>query len=162
GSRISWVTGHVSGKGKMTDTHPSPDYAMGQYEFENGVRGIIECGELSPDMSGDNRFWLNAGATVYGSEGYAQVIAGSGWRAVTRTSDGMISGPGIFNEDVDQVPYIRDLADWLDDPEKVHPCNGDVSYHGFQAVMGICLSALEKCKVDLPLETGKPILRRLA
>jgi len=161
GSRATWVVGHVHGKEKLSDSHPSPDYAMAQFEFENGVRGIVECGTLAPDQPGDNAFWMNAGATAYGSEGYAQVIVGSGWRAVTRSSSGLIEGPGAFDVKVDQPPYIRDLADWLDDPSKVHPCNGETAYHGFELVMGICLSGLERRRVTLPIEPSEPIMERL-
>ena len=151
GHKALWVVGHAQGRGKLDDSHPSPDYAMGQLEFENGVRGIMECGTLAPDLPGDNSFWLNAGVTVYGSEGYAQVIVGSGWRAAT---NGVLSGEGCFDVAKDQPLYIRDLADWLDDPSKIHPCNGDVTHHGFEAVMGICLSALDRRMVALPVEAS--------
>lgn len=161
GHRGLWVVGHVHGKGKLSDSHPSPDYIMGQIEFDNGVRGIIECGTLAPDQPGKNPFWLNAGATVYGSHGYAQVIVGSGWRAVTKSSSGLISGPGCFDVPKDQPLYIRDLADWLDDPGKIHPCNGEITYHGFELAMGICLSSLERRKISLPLRTSEPIIERL-
>jgi len=162
GHRAKWVVGHVHGKDKLTDTHPSPDYAIGQFEFENGVRGIVECGTLAPDQPGDNPFWWDAGATVYGSEGYAQVIVGNGWRASTKSSSGLITGPGRFCEAHDQPPYISDLADWLDDPAKVHPCNGQTSYHGFQIAMGICLSSLEQRQVPLPVEVPEtPVMDRL-
>lgn len=161
GHRGLWVVGHVHGKDKLSDSHPSPDYAMGQIEFENGVRGIVECGTLAPDQPGKNTFWLNAGATVYGSRGYAQVIVGSGWQAVTRSSSGLICGSGGFDVAKDQSPYIKDLADWLDNPTKIHPCNGEVTYHGFELAMGICLSSLEKRKISLPLKTSEPIVERL-
>ncbi len=161
GHRGLWVVGHVHGKEKLLDSHPSPDYAMGQIEFENGVRGIIECGTLAPDQPGKNEFWLNAGATVYGSDGYAQVIVGSGWQAVTRSSSGLVSGPGGFDVAKDQSPYIKDLADWLDNPTKIHPCNGEVTYHGFELAMGICLSSLERRKVSIPLGVVEPIIERL-
>lgn len=161
GHRGLWVAGHVHGKEKLSDSHPSPDYAMGQIEFENGVRGIVECGTLAPDQPGKNTFWLNAGATAYGSHGYAQVIVGSGWRVVTKSSSGLVWGSGEFDVAKDQPPYIRDLADWLDDPTDIHPCNGETAYHGFELVMGICLSGLERRKVSVPVESSEPIMERL-
>ena len=36
----------------------------------------------TPDDIG---FWMNAAATIHGTDGYAQVMAGSGWRALTRS-----------------------------------------------------------------------------
>ena len=161
GARVEWVVGHVHGRGKLEDTHPSPDYAMAHFGFDNGVRGLVECGTLAPDLPGDNSFWLDAGATMIGSEGYAQVVVGSGWQAVTK-SDGFVSGPGGFDVSHDQPLYIRDLADWLDDDTKVHPCNGEVAYHGFQVAMAICASALDHRQIDLPiLPPDEPLVERM-
>jgi len=162
GHRGEWVVAHAHGRGKLLDSHPSPDYLMAQIGFDNGVRGIMECGTLAPDQPGENPFWLNAGAAVLGTEGFAHVIVGTGWRAVTKSSGGLICGPGAFNVEKDQPPYIRDLADWLDDPRKVHPCNGDVTYHGFEIVMAACLSSIERRKVDLPVASSEPIIERLS
>jgi len=162
GSRGKWVVGHVHGRGRIHHAdHPSPDYAMGQIEFENGVRAIIECGDLAPTLPGDNPFWYDAGAIVHGSEGYAQVIVGSGWRAVTKSSNGVISGPGCFDPAKDQPPYIADLADWLDDDAKVHPCDGETSYHGFELTLGIALSGLENRELDVPIPTNQDIIARM-
>ena len=161
GHRVKWAIGYVQGKKMLQDSHPSPDYAMGQFEFENGVRGILECGTLAPDQPGENPFWMNAGASVYGAEGYAQVIVGNGWRAVTKSARGLACGPGCFNAEKDQPPYIKDLAEWLDDPDKVHPCNGETTYHGFETVMAICLSALDRRKISLPIESPEPVIERL-
>ena len=61
----------------------------------------------------------------------------------------------------DQSSYIRDLADWLDDSSKIHPCNGEVTYHGFELGMGICLSSLERRKVSIPLAPVESIIERL-
>lgn len=149
---IEWVVGHVQGKGKLNDSHPSPDYAFGQVAFTNGVRGIIECGTLAPHQPGDNSFWLDNGVTIYGTHGYARVITGGGWQAITRHSNGaMLSGPGTFDPSFEQPIYLKELADWLDNPSKVHSCNADDAYHGFEAVMAICISAMEHQKIALPL-----------
>ena len=162
GHRGVWVTGHAHGRGKLMDNHPSPDYVQGLIGFENGVRGILECGTLAPHLPGDNSFWMDAGAIVYGSEGYAQVVTGSGWQAVTRSSRGLITGKGSFNPDHDQPLYIRDLADWLDDSRRVHPCNGEISYHGFELTVGILQSALERRKITVPVEAAsEPIMDRM-
>jgi len=161
GQRAKWVVGHVQGNGNLDDTHPAPDYTMAQFEFENGARGILECGELSPKQPGDNPFWLDAGVAVYGSEGHARAVVGSGWSAVLRSSaEALGSGEGM-NVRRDQRRYIRELADWLDDPQKVHPCSGETTYHGFEVIMGACISALEHRRVDLPLQKVEPVIERL-
>ena len=43
---------------------------------------------------------------------------------------------------------MRALADWLDDPQQVHPCHGAVSYAGLELLIGMGLSSLERRKVD--------------
>jgi len=150
--RGEWVIGQSDG-GHFDDTHPSPDYTFGQIQFANGVRGIVECGSLAPDQPHDQPFWFNAGATVYGSAGYARVVVGYGWEARTQRSRGeRVYGEGGFNDTLDQPPFILDAAAWLDDDAQVHPCNGDITYHGFELTMGILWSSLEGRRIDVPVD----------
>jgi len=159
-STVRWVIGHAQGTQMLADTHPSADFVVGTLEFANGVRGIIECGAHAPHfIPGDNPlgtlpFWTDSSITVHGTHGYAQVVTGAGWRAVTRTSGGQVlSGTGVFDPSYEQPRYIRELADWLDGTIPTHACNGDISYHGFEAVMALYISSLERRRVDLPLAT---------
>ena len=58
---------------------------------------------------------------------------------------------------------MQELADWLDDPQQVHLCNGEISYHGFELLMGMLHSSLERRKIDLPIDPipALPELKRL-
>ena len=159
--RVAWVVGHAHGRGKLEDNHPSPDYLLARYAFDDGVRGLMECGRLSPSLPGENSYWLDAGVTVHGSEGYVQVVVGSGVRARTKSSAELIQEEAHFDPDHDQPLYVRDLADWLDDDAKVHPCNGDRAFRGFEVTMGACLSALDNRRIDLPLADDVDVLARL-
>jgi predicted dehydrogenase len=160
--RGEWVVGHAHGRSKLDDAHPSPDYVLGEIGFYNGVRAFVECGPRAPHLPGDNSFWLDAGVLIQGSEGWAQVIVGSGWRAMTRTSGGVIaSDETSFHQTEDTFPYVQALADWLDDPAKVHPCNGEVSYHGFELAIGIVRSALDRQILEPPIEPGEPVVERM-
>lgn len=156
-----WVLGQVYGREKLTDSHPSPDYAMGLVQFVNGVRGIIEVGSLAPDVPEVEYFWHKVRIGAQGTEGFAEALIGGGWRAVTRDSGGPISGPGRWSAELDQPPYIRDIARWLDDPRQVHPCNGESAYKGFEIVMAIVRSAIEARPIHLPLDPGEPEIARL-
>lgn len=159
--KAKWVMGHIHGTGKGKDNHPSPDQFLAVCEFENGVRATIECGEFSPTLPpGDNSFWMDSGLTAYGSEGYARVVAGGGWWAVTKSGQGMIEGKVETDWRDDQKRYVRQIADWLDDEKNVHPCNAEVTYHGFEIVMGACISALDNRKVDLPIREIGPVTAR--
>jgi predicted dehydrogenase len=157
GHRAKWVVGHVHGKGKLDDSHPSPDYLMGQTAFENGVRAVIECGYLSPSHMDSTRFWLDNRLIVYGTQGYAWADTDGGWQALTRTSSGEpVSGQGdpwsVQEKQRLQRLYLAELADWLDDEGRVHPCNVGLAYHGYEILEGMCRSALDNVRVDLPVQ----------
>ncbi|MBV9673708.1 MAG: Gfo/Idh/MocA family oxidoreductase [Verrucomicrobia bacterium] len=158
--KVRWVTGQAFGTQMLTDSHPSPDFVFGTIQFANGVRGIIECGAHAPRLiPGDNvlrspNFWFDSSITVHGTHGYTEVVTGTGWRAITKDSAGkLLSGEGAFDPLRDQPLYLNDLADWMDGLTDSHPCDGDITYHGFEAAFGLCISALERRRVFLPLET---------
>ena len=89
-----WVMGQAAGRGKFSDNHPSPDYIAGFIQFANGVRGIIESGAGAPDVPEVDYWWRKNKIGIYGTEGFAEVLTGGGWRAVTRDQQGLISGAG--------------------------------------------------------------------
>jgi hypothetical protein len=61
-----------------------------------------------------------------GTDGFAEVLTGGGWRAVTK--EGVIQGPGTMNYNLDMPPYIEDMARWLDDDASPHPCRFESAY----------------------------------
>jgi hypothetical protein len=105
---------------QVADNHPSPDYIAGFVQFANGVRGMVECGAGAPDQPEVANWWRKCRIGAQGTEGFAEVLTGGGWRAVTK-SGGSRRRRGCMNYDLDMPPYIQDMADWLDDDTKVHP-----------------------------------------
>ncbi len=148
-AEAEWVMAQASGRGKLADNHPSPDYLAGFIHFANGASGVIQCGAGAPDVPEVDYWWRKCRIGVQGTDGFAEVLTGGGWRAVTKT--GSWSGPGSMNYDLDMPPYIQDMADWLDDPSKVHPCNFDSAWKGFEIMMAMCRSAAGGGQVALPL-----------
>jgi len=161
-AEAEWVVGQASGKGKFTDNHPSPDFVAGFIQYSNGVRGIVESGDGAPDVPEVEAWWRKCRIGAQGTEGFAEVLTGGGWRAITRDSKGVISGTGNMDYAHDMPPYIQEIAEWLDDPQKVHPCNGESAYKGLEIMMAICRSAAQRGKVKLPLGPGEPELEALA
>lgn len=157
GCRAYGVVGHAHGRDKLSNSHPSCDYVLGEVLLKNGVRAYLECGYLSPRHMGTERFWLDNRLTVYGTHGYAWADTDGRWGAFTRHSNGeMLTGQGdpwcVQEKERLQPLYLRDLADWLDDDRKVHSCNIDISYHGYEILEGLCISAMDHTRVDLPLD----------
>ena len=156
--KVNWVMGQAAGKGKEKDNHPSPDYIGGFIQYDNGVRGYVECGAGAPDQPDVEKWWGKNRICVQGTEGFAEVLTNGGWRAVTR--DGVQSGDGVMNYDVDMPPYIQDMADWLNDG-KVHECCFANAYAGFEVMMGIVRSAAEGGQVAMPMQAGEDELKEL-
>ncbi len=160
GHRGDWVLGQAHGSDAYAEDHPCPDHLSGTVQFANGVRGILDCGTLAPHLMDEADFWEDCGIAIYGTHGYIRTVLGSGWRAVTRSAKGaVLSGPP---DPTPQEPaHMQTLADWLDDPAAVHPCNGEVSYAGFELLMGMVLSSLERRKIDIPMDIpATPVLQQ--
>jgi predicted dehydrogenase len=144
-----WAMGQAAGRVKLEDIHPSPDYIGGFIQYANGVRGIVETGAGAPDVPEVDYWWRKCRIGAQGTEGFAEVLTGGGWRAVTKA--GVSSGDGCMNYDADMPPYVQEMADWLDDDRKVHSCNFESAYAGFEIMMAICRSAAQGGQVALPL-----------
>lgn len=148
-AEAEWVMAQAAGRGKLTDIHPSPDYIAGFIHFANGVHGVIECGAGAPDVPEVDYWWRKCRVGAQGTDGFAEVLTGGGWRAVTK--DGACSGAGSMNYDLDMPPYIQQMAEWLDDDSKLHACNFASAYKGFEIMMAFCRSAAQGGQVALPL-----------
>lgn len=158
-AEAEWVMAQAAGTGKFADVHASPDYIGGFIHFANGVRGVVECGAGAPDVPEVDYWWRKCRIGAQGTDGFAEVLTGGGWRAVTK--DGASSGEGCMNYDLDMPPYIQEMADWLDDDTKVHSCNFDSAFKGFEIVMALCRSAAKGGQIALPLTGGQDDLAAL-
>ncbi|HTP34453.1 MAG TPA: Gfo/Idh/MocA family oxidoreductase [Candidatus Acidoferrales bacterium] len=152
-ARAEWVMAQAAGRGKLADAHPSPDYISGFIQFANGVRGVVECGAGAPDVPEVDYWWRKCRIGAQGSEGFAEVLTGGGWRVVSRQVT--CSGGGCMNYDLDMPPYIQQIADWLDDEQQVHPCNFGSAWEGFEIMMACCRSAARGGQVKLPLASAE-------
>jgi predicted dehydrogenase len=146
-----WAIGQAQGREKLADNHPSPDHLCGFIQFKNGVRGIMEVGSLAPDVPEVEYWWRKVRIGAQGTEGFAECFVGAGWRAVTK-SRGFEEhlDEGTWDADREQVPYIQDIAEWLDGT-KVHPCSGEGAYKDQEIMMGLVRSAVERRQIVFPL-----------
>ena len=160
GAEAEWVMGQAAGRGKLQDSHPSPDTIAGIIHFANGVRGYVESGAGAPDVPEVDYWWRKNRIGAQGTHGFAEVLTGAGWRAVTK--DGFQSGEGCMSYDLDMPPYVEDMARWLDDDRQVHPCHGESAYKGFEIAMAVLRSVVQRGQIRLPLGPGAPEIEALA
>ena len=149
-----WAMAQAAGRAKLSDMHTSPDYISGVVHFKNGVRGVYDCGAGAPDVPEVPYWWRKCRIGAQGSEGFAEVMTGGGWRAVTKRA-GYQSGEGGMNYDYDMPPYVQQMGDWLDDEKKVHPCCFAHAYKGFEIMSAMYRSVAEGGQVSLPIADGK-------
>jgi len=152
-AEAKWVIGQIHGREKLMDNHPSPEYAGGFIQFSNGVRGIVEVGALSPDVPESEYPWHKGRFCIQGTEGFAEVIIGTGWRVCTK-SDGYQEGQGCFDYEIDGARYIEDIALWLDGV-KEHLCNGEDTLKGFELAMALLRSSVERKITAIPISPGE-------
>ena len=101
--------------------HPSPDYIAGLIQFENGVRGIVECGEGAPDVPEVDYWWRKC---RIGAHGHGGVRRGPDRRRLAGGHAGLGRadlGAGRMDYAHDMPPYVQEMADWLDDPSRCIP-----------------------------------------
>ena len=63
-----WVMGQAAGRGKLSDSHASPDYVAGVVHFRNGVRGVYDCGAGAPDVPGGAYWWRKCRIGAIGTD----------------------------------------------------------------------------------------------
>ncbi|MDZ4742717.1 MAG: Gfo/Idh/MocA family oxidoreductase [Verrucomicrobiota bacterium] len=157
-SKVQSVWAHVHGSKLLDDPfHPSPEHTSARLRFENGVFGNVECGSDAPMQPPGNLWiWADMGVCAYGDEGFAHAITGAGWRAVTKDQPGLQSDPSLgFNQAESTVPYLAELAHWLNDDSMNPRCGGEKAMHGFEVAIASWISAVEKRRVDLPLPADR-------
>lgn len=152
GADAQWAMAQASGRGKLADNHPSPDYIAGVVQYANGVRGYYEAGAGAPDQPEVAKWWGKCRMGAQGTDGFAEVLTNGGWRAVTKS--GSWSGEGAMNYDADMPPYIQEMADWLDDDRKVHQCNFASAYKGFEIMTAMTQSVIKGGQIAIPLKTA--------
>ncbi len=149
----AWAMAQAAGRGKLADLHTSPDYLAGVVHFTNGVRGIYDCGAGAPDVPEVPYWWRKCRIGAQGNDGFAEVMTGGGWRAVTK--NGASSGPGGMDYNYDMPPYVQQMVHWRDDDAKVHPCCFANAFKGFEIMSALYRSVAEGGQVALPLTEGR-------
>ena len=161
GARARSVLGQAQGGAAYEEDHPCPDHVAGIIELDSSARAVLEIGSLAPRQLDEGDFWQDVAVTVWGTHGFARVVMGAGWQAVTRGSGGRLE-TGPADPSPGEPEHLRLLADWLDDPRQVHPSSLEISYHGFEILIGMAMSSLERRRVELPISgTPERILERL-
>jgi predicted dehydrogenase len=155
--RVRWVVGQAVGTASYDDDHPCPDHLAGIAALEGEIRAVLEVGTLAPRELDEAGSGGDLAVTVRGTEGGCAWCLGPGGGRARAGDDERSADPTP-----QEARHLALLADWLDDPQRVHSGNLARSYHGLEVLMGMALSALEHRRVDVPIApVPDAILERL-
>src|ERR1017187_443649 len=110
-AEAEWVMAQASGRGKLGDVHPSPDYIAGFIHFANGVHGIVECGAGAPDVPESADGWRLARRHQAGRFFRRRLDGLRSRHAALHPADGRLAGRRQAGSSVQlrkRVPRLRD------------------------------------------------------
>lgn len=164
------VAGHIHGRQMLGDSHPSPDYMLGEMILSNGVHAIVQFGYMSEQhncyhedyekLNFPVEFWEDDRLTVYGTTGYAWAECNGRWAVFSKDTDEKIeTGCGnAFHDELEnpkaQMLFTEEFLDWMEGKILKCSCDVDIAYAGFETGIAIIHSALGNKRVDLPIEDG--------
>lgn len=167
GAKAVSITGHVHGSFYLSDSHPSPDFVSMEMILENGIRGHIECGYWAEQHAVHDvgftygaavpEYWMDDRLTVYGDKGYVWASCDGRFAVfspetapdIRRENFGIFFGQEQYEA---QVRYTEAFARWVTGQQKEHPNDVRLAYHGYEILSAAYISAIERKRVDLPLE----------
>ncbi|MDF2721475.1 MAG: gfo/Idh/MocA family oxidoreductase [Paenibacillus sp.] len=168
-SPLRWLSGQVDAlEGLNKPQSSSPDAAVAELCFDNGVRAYMEFGASGRTIPGATNKWMQFAVDVYGAKGHMRLRLETGLDTVIY-ADGEQGGqhtsePGGWGEHYMQAlaGHLESLAAYIRQPELGHISDLGRSMMSFQAVMGIYASSLEGGIVRFPLRFPDDLQQRLA
>jgi hypothetical protein len=105
---------------------------------------------------------MDAGVTVTGTQGTANVVVGKGWSAVTARSGQLGSNAVSFDGVADTIPYYQELAKALEDASYVHVCRAEIALRGYEVLAAFYRSVCRRQKGMFPLDEEVPLVEMRA
>ena len=161
-SPFTRVFGQVSDARELDSGQPSPGMAEAVINFENGVHGMLVCGEAAPFATDRTEIrYAHKRVAVYGSHGFVHWTMG-GWERLT-PDGGYESGSHDYGveDDLAQGRLTEATFDWLLDEGQPHPTRLENSLAEFNVILGIYVSALRAVPVELPFDPPDGLLESL-
>jgi predicted dehydrogenase len=160
-ARPTRVFGQVGGRMDSIAHHPCPASAVGEMVFDNGVHGLLACGENAPVVDDPQVSHMHKRIAVYGTRGFVHWTMNS-WELSTPARGYQAGEKDYRAEDVlGQAAMTDAIFEWLEDDVKVHANRLEVSLAESNTVLGIYRSALDRAVVALPFTPQGSLLAEL-
>ncbi len=161
GARPARVFGQVGGRLDAIPHHPCPSRAVGEIVFDNGVHGLLACGENAPAVHDPKVDWMHKRVAVYGTKGFVHWTMNS-WELSTPDRGCERGEKEYAAEDVlGQAAMTDAIFEWLEDEAKPHANRLDVSLAEVNTILGIYKSGLDRDVIALPFTPEGSLLAEL-
>ena len=118
--------------------------------------------DIAPEAKkGENVCYFHKRIAAYGSKGYVHWTM-HGWEKFTQKG-GYEHGEHKYGEEdvLGQAGLTDAVAEWLDDPKKVHPTHLPQSLAEFNLIMAIYHSSITRRAIDLPFDPPDKLIEKL-
>ncbi len=159
------VFGAASGAKAMAGKQPSPDAAVGQLVFANGVRGMWVLGDAAPRVLADEAVWKHCRVAAHAERGRTLYEEFGKWEIAS--ADGRESGAVLDMEawamgnDVAQANLTNAMFDWIEDDTKQVATSLKRSLEQWNVVLGLYASTVYRKPIDLPFDPSDDLWERL-
>jgi predicted dehydrogenase len=150
---LTWIMGQIDDLDGLRKTGASaPDSAIAEVAFANGVRALLEIGNVGPDYPDETNKWHHFGITAIGSQGMATVTLNRTLEIVRFDERTRTVEPSSWDEHFVAAiaAHLDDAARYALDPSVGHSSDLANSLVSFEALMAIYASALHGGRVEFP------------
>lgn len=162
---LEWVMGQIDDLSGLAKTGASaPDSAIAELAFANGVRALLEVGNVGPNYPGETNKWHHFGITAIGDRGMATITLNRTLEVIRFDEGTRNVEPSSWDEHFVAAiaAHLDDVARYVANPAVGHSSDLANSLLSFEALMGIYVSALRGGRVTFPTQFDDSLVDQLA
>lgn len=159
-----WVMGQIDElEGLKKPGASAPDATIAIMQFKNGTRGIIECGTVGREVTGETNKWYKFSVEIYCKEGNAVVTFNGGFKIRNYKTGKIIEGKTDWENDYIEAmaSHLKAGLKYIKDDGYVHISNLANSLVSFEIIMAVYYSAVNMKKVTFPVKFNDDIVNNL-
>lgn len=140
--------------------HYAPEFCLAEIEFAGAPRVLLRSGLNAPAAGDFDERHLHKRVAVWGERGWAEWSM-SGWRVGI---EGRVDGGALDYWEADrqaQADLVEATFDWIEAPQRPHPCRLDLALEQFTILGAVLESGLRREVVRAPVPRSPRLVSQL-